>query len=184
MLTVAPSATREQERTFMAEQQPRVEVFSRNKVSRSRISFIAVAIPMTAISGLIVYALLPFILIIGYGLLALATIGALYLVALLGVDIYKRLLYAKIVHLGEHGAIDAQQWRMLPLALSPVSVTEVPGELSAEDKEIIQRSKVLAAHFIEGKGMHAIEKELGIPYNKVRDWCNTANALRTRQQSW
>jgi len=70
-----------------------------------------------------------------------------------------------------------------PLQLAAPVITEMR-ELSAEDQDIIDRSRVLAAHFEQGKGMHAIEKELGIPYNKVRDWCNTATALRAKQQSW
>lgn len=79
-----------------------------------------------------------------------------------------------------HFSAEHERAKLLP---APVTVSELR-ELSAEDKEIIERSKVLSAHFDEGKGMHAIEKELGIPYNKVRDWCNTAKALRAQHQSW
>ncbi len=109
----------------MSEQAPHVEVFSRNKVNRSRISFFVVLIPVTVLTGLVAYALLPFLWLIGDGVMVLAAIGFVYLVALLYIDIKRRALHAKVVHLGEHGAIDAEQWRMFPLALpAPVVVTE------------------------------------------------------------
>jgi len=91
-----------------------------------------------------------------------------------------------VFHREEDGMVrhlSAEQERAKLLS-APVQVTELPASLSAKDQEIIDRSKVLAAHFEQGKGMHAIEKELGIPYNQVRDWCNTAKALRERQKSW
>ncbi len=111
----------------MSEQIPHVEVLSRNRVSRSTI--IVAVVPVTIFSLVLVYALWSYLWWIAIGVLALLTIGALYLVALLAIDIYRRLLHARIVHLGEHGALDAANWRMLPLALpapsiAPVSVTE------------------------------------------------------------
>jgi len=124
----------------MSEQAPHVEVFSRNKVSRSRISLVAVVIPVMAISGFAVYALLPFIVIIGYGLLALATIGALYLVALLFVDIYQRWLQAPYIHVSEqNGMFNTKAGRMYPLALPAPHVTvREDKETEAElDKNII-----------------------------------------------
>jgi hypothetical protein len=150
----------------MSEQQPHVEVFSRNRVSRSRISFIAVAIPVVAISGFAVYALLPFIVIIGYGLLALAAIGALYLVAIALIDVRRRWIHAHVVHLGEHGVVDAIGWRMLPLALPAPHVTVSEAKETEEDrKKLEQTIRDLAAG---GRGYRDIAKDLGISFYRVQ----------------
>src|SRR5260221_4114879 len=108
----------------MNEQQPHVEVFSRNRVSHSRITLF-IAIPVVALSGFACYALLPFIVMIGYGLLALATSGVLSLVAVLALDVYRRFLHAPYLQVSPNGEIDTALGRMYPLALpAPIVVTE------------------------------------------------------------
>jgi hypothetical protein len=149
----------------MAEQQPHVEVFSRNKIRNSRISFIAVAIPVTFISGLVVYALLPFILLIGYGLLTLAAIVALYLVALLYLDIKRRALHAKVVHLGEYGAIDAENWRMLPLALPPPQ----PVTVTAEDPAAVSKwEDEVRDCYNHGQSEETLSKSFNVTRHQIR----------------
>ncbi len=150
----------------MSEQAPHVEVFSRNKVNRSRISFFIVLIPVTVLTGLVAYALLPFLWLIGDGVMVLAAIGFVYLVALLYIDIKRRALTASVVHLGEHGAIDAEQWRMLPLALpAPVIVTE-----EKADEEPVARVRQaldvleVHSHGVGIKSIAASYKESGDTY--------------------
>jgi len=159
----------------MSEQAPHVEVFSRNKVNRSRISFFVVLIPVTVLTGLVAYALLPFLWLIGDGVMVLAAIGFVYLVALLYIDIKRRALHAKVVHLGEHGALDAEQWRMLPLALPPPVITEVITE-----DEVLKRSKILNLR-AKGRSLREIEDELHIPYNQVQKICAAATNLVIEQ---
>src|SRR5215472_871208 len=118
----------------MAEQQPHLEILSRNRLNRSPITILVAVVPVTAFTGLIIYALIPFLWLIGYGMIALAAISFLYLVALLYFDIKRRALHAKVVHLGEYGALDAEQWRMLPLALPAPKVTVTP-----EDPESVKK---------------------------------------------
>lgn len=78
----------------------------------------------------------------------------------------------EIIHL-------SAQHEQAKLPAPRVAVEEV-AEQSSEDKEIMQRSRVLTMHLEEGKGMHAIADETGYPYQKVRDWCNTAKRLRAK----
>ena len=121
-------------------EQPHIEVLSRNRVNRSRISLIVVTIPVMVLSGLVAYALLPFLWLIGYGVMTLATIGALYLVALLYLDIKRRVLHARYIPVSEReGMFDAMTSRMYPLALPAPHVTvREDKETEAElDKNII-----------------------------------------------
>src|SRR5207247_9455046 len=107
------------------------------------------------------------------GVLALLSIGFLYIVALLAIDIRRRWIAAHVIHLGEHGVIDATNWRMLPLALPPVKVTE--------EKPVIDRSQeeadILELH-AHGSGFKSIAqayKDAGQTYwteYRVRLLCN------------
>jgi hypothetical protein len=146
----------------MSEQTPHLEILSRNRVNRSRISLFMVAIPVTVFTGLVAYALVPFLWLIGYGIMALATIGALYLVALLYLDIKRRALHAKVVHLGEYGAIDAEQWRMLPLAL-PAPHVQV-----SEAKDMRDLEKEIRDLAAGGRHYRDIAKDLGISFYQVQ----------------
>jgi len=158
----------------MSEQSPHVEVFSRNRISRSTI--ILGVIPVTLFSGVLIYALWQFLLWIAIGMLALLSIGALYLTLVLAIDVRRRWLHAHVIHLGEYGALDAQQWRMLPLALPPPVITE---EKSAP---VIDRSQeeadILEMHTVHGIGFKSIAqayKDGGNPYwteYRVRQLCN------------
>src|SRR5205809_527604 len=133
----------------MAEQPPHLEILSRNRVNRSTI--VVAVIPVTIFSLVLVYALWSFLRLIAYGVLALLSIGFLYIVALLAIDIRRRWIAAHVIHLGEHGVIDATNWRMLPLALPPVKVTE--------EKPVIDRSQeeadILELH-AHGSGFKSI----------------------------
>ncbi len=117
--------------------EPHIEVLSRNRISRSTV--ILGVIPVTLFSGLLVFALWQFLFWIAIGVLALLSIGALYLIAIALIDVRRRWIHAHVVHLGEHGVVDAVSWRMLPLALPAPHVTvREDKETEAElDKNII-----------------------------------------------
>ncbi len=119
-------------------EQPHVEVFSRNRISRSTV--ILGVIPVTLFSGLLVFALWQFLFWIAIGVLALLSIGALYLVVRLGIDIYQRWLHAPYIHVSEqNGMFNTKAGRMYPLALPAPRVTvHEDKETEAElDKNII-----------------------------------------------
>jgi len=158
----------------MSEQAPHVEVFSRNRISRSTV--ILGVIPVTLFSGVLIFALWQFLFWIAIGVLVLLTIGALYLIAIAAIDIRRRWIHAHVVHLGEHGVVDALGWRMLPLALPPpVVVSE-----EKEEDEDMQRAKVLTCYDI---GMHLkdIEKSTGVKYWKVQKWTSEYAAKKANR---
>ena len=118
--------------------EPHIEVLSRNRISRSTV--ILGVIPVTLFSGLLVFALWQFLFWIAIGVLALLSIGALYLVVRLGIDIYQRWLHAPYIHVSEqNGMFNTKAGRMYPLALPAPRVTvHEDKETEAElDKNII-----------------------------------------------
>jgi len=129
----------------MSEQQPHLEILSRNRVNRSTI--IVAVVPVTLFSGVLIYALWSFLRLIAYGVLALLSVGALYLIALAAIDVRRRWIAAHGIHLGEHGIVDAMGWRMLPLALPAPVITlpdERPSGMSLDHWRILE---------LAGKGM-------------------------------
>jgi hypothetical protein len=121
----------------MSEQQPHVEVFSRNRISRSTV--ILGVVPVTIFSLVLAYALWAFLWWIAVGVLALLAIGALYLVAIALIDVRRRWLHAPYLPVSPHGEIDTASGRQFPLAL-PAPRTTVTEEKEAEaklDKDII-----------------------------------------------
>lgn len=151
-------------------------------------------IPTMAATGYGIFAVWPFHDLIGKALAVLIVVLIGCAIALALNFTWRKITSPEVISEGPYmliltktGYIHASAEHVRAGVVPQVTVKELPppsGELSAEDKDIIDRSKVLTAHFDEGKGMHAIEKELGIPYNKVRDWCNTAESLRAQQKSW
>ena len=139
----------------------------------------------------ILVGLWPFLPLVGKAfagmLVTCCVCGAVYVVALTWQRITAPRLIVEgevvvmLLRDGQHKHLSAEHEAAKLLPQARTDVTEIPNVLSAEDKELIERSKVLALRYEQGMGMHAIEKELGIPYNKVRDWCNTADALRGKQ---
>ncbi|SRR6266567_3587882 len=122
------------------QQQPHVEVFSRNKLNRSPVLVAPVTIFSLALSGVLVFALWQFLYWIAIGVLTLLAIGAAYLVALLYLDIKRRALHARYIPVSEReGVFDAMTSRMYPLALPAPHVTvREDKETEAElDKNII-----------------------------------------------
>jgi hypothetical protein len=144
----------------MSEQQPHVEVFSRNRVSRSTV--ILGVVPVTLFSGVLIYALWQFLFWIAIGVLALLAIGACYLVAIALIDVRRRWLMAHVVHLGEHGVVDALGWRMLPLALPAPHVTVSEAK---DTRDLEKEIRDLAAG---GRGYRDIAKDLGISFYQVQ----------------
>jgi asparagine N-glycosylation enzyme membrane subunit Stt3 len=143
----------------MNEQQtapPHIEVLSHNKVNRSTI--IVAVVPVTIFSLLLAYALWRFLFYIALMALLLAAIGTLYLIALAVIDVRRRWLHAKVIHLGEHGALDAAAWRTIPLALPEPStqVTEIQGEEMTTD-QISQALDILELS-AKGSGYRSIAK--------------------------
>jgi hypothetical protein len=144
----------------MSEQSPHVvEVFSRNKVSRSQISFVAVTIPVLALTGLAVYALLPVVWLLTYGILAVLCLSAMFLGALGVLYVRRRWIHDAIVPLSEFGDYHEDRGELLhrqPLALpAPVQVSEV------KDAEPVDRIKqaldILELH-THGSGIRTIAK--------------------------
>jgi hypothetical protein len=124
----------------MTEQQPHVEVFSRNRVNNSRVTMVVAAIPVTALTGFAIYTVLPFVQYIAYGFLALAVLSALFLIALGVIEIRRRWIAAHVIHLGENGVIDALGWRVLPqpmLLQASQETDEQPGPTSLNDVGIL-----------------------------------------------
>src|SRR5260221_4705736 len=157
-----------------------------------RVAILATVLLLLPLEILILIGMWPYLPLVGKAfagmLITFCVCGAVYAVALTWQRITApRLIVERdvVVMLSHDGYKHlSAEHEAAKLALpAPVTVTE-ERQLSAVDQDIIDRSRVLTAHFEQGKGMHAIEKELSIPYNKVRDWCNTATALRERQKSW
>ncbi len=165
----------------MNEQQPHLEILSRNRVNRSTI--IVAVIPVSLFSGALIYAIWPFLTWIAIGVLTLAVICALYLVALLAIDVRRRWIHAHVIHLGEYGVVDAMGWRMLPLELSPPQtiITEQPNK----DDDELSRSKALLYHDI-GWSIQRIAKEIDVKPWRVQQWTSAyeqAKEAKKQQQA-
>ncbi len=163
----------------MNEQQPHLEILSRNRVNRSTI--IVAVIPVSLFSGALIYAIWPFLTWIAIGVLTLAVICALYLVALLAIDVRRRWINAHVIHLGEYGVVDAMGWRMLPLALPAPVVTEVlslpderPAHVSLDHWRILQ---------LAGKGMdlRSVALACNTTYYQVQKITSQWDALMKKQ---
>ena len=175
-------------------------IFSGNRIGSHNVIIVAV-IPVLAITSLGIIALWPFLGEIGLVLLWLlaiagiglalvitgAAIGACYLIRthVQHKDRQARLFTweAGAAWIADDGSIihlsaEHEQAKLPCPRLT--AIEEVENELSPEDKEIVNRSKVLTMFLDQEKGMHAIADETGIPYQKVRDWCNTAKRLRAK----
>jgi hypothetical protein len=158
----------------LSEQQPHVvEVFSRNKVSRSQISFVAVTIPVLALTGLAVYALLPFIELVAYGILGVLCGCAMFLGALGVLYVRRRWIHDAIVPLSEFGDYHEDRGELLhrpPLAF-PATAQVTAVDRSKEERDILD----LHAH---GSGFKAIAqayKDIGNSYwteYRIRQLCN------------
>ncbi len=172
------------------------EILSRNRLSHNTI--VVAIVPVLAISIVMIIAVIPHLAEIWLMIEAIAftltlcaiavlVIGAIYIAHRLRIrsqylDRQARFFTwsdgaawindaGELVHLSA-----AHEQAKLP---APKTIITELHNLSPEDKEEIDRSKVLTAYFNQNKGMHAIEKELGISYPKVRNWINTALALRS-----
>jgi hypothetical protein len=163
----------------MPNEQPHVEVLSRNRNS----TIVVALVPVTIFSAIVAYSIWPWVWVIPYLIAGILALSVLYGVARGYVDVRRRWFESHIIQASEHGAINMATWQHLggkPLQLPAPIITEEPNVLSPEDKEIIQRSEVLTMYLDQEKGMHAIADETSIPYQKVRDWCNTAKRLRAK----
>ena len=109
----------------MQEQHPHVEVLSRNRVNRSTI--IVAVIPVSLFSGVLIYAIWSFLWLLAYGALAMLSISALYLVAIIVIDVRRRWLHAPYLYVEEqNGVFNTETGRMHPLPLPAPVITEVP----------------------------------------------------------
>ncbi len=157
---------------------------------------IIIALPVEFI---LIAAMLPYIGAIGVALAILAITWCICL-AIYGVALmYHKLVLMDIRRQREYfsrryiaiGGIAVFHQEDNPRNLSaerlsaPMLLEEEQQDLSAVDQMVVDRSKVLTLHFEEHMGMHAIADELKIPYNRVRDWVNIAEALRDQEKrSW
>jgi hypothetical protein len=150
-------------------EQPHLEILSRNRVNRSTI--IVTIVPVSVFSGLAAIALWPFLTWIAYGLLAVLLGCVLFLAALAVIEVRRRWIHAHIVHLGEHGVVDALGWRMLPLALpAPVKVIEEKPDMTEQ----------ILFQFEHGCSYRNIAESLGVSKHQVE---KTINAHRDKQAS-
>ncbi|SRR6266487_738571 len=135
----------------MAEQQPHLEILSRNRINRSTI--VIAIVPVSIFSGLAAIALWPFLTWIAYGLLAVLSGCILFLAVLAVIEVRRRWLHAPYIHVDEqNGMFDTSTGRMFPLQLPPPLITE-------EKEEPVDRIKqaldVLEVHS-HGVGIRSI----------------------------
>jgi hypothetical protein len=83
-------------------------------------------------------------------------------VAIALIDVRRRWIHAHVVHLGEHGVVDAVSWRMLPLALPSPHVTVSEAK---DTRDLEKEIRDLAAG---GRGYRDIAKDLGISFYQVQ----------------
>ncbi len=162
----------------MQQSQPHLEILSRNRVNRSTI--LVAVIPVSLFSGVLIYALWSFLWLLAYGALVLLSISSLYLVLILAIDIYRRVLHARFIYNNEHGMVDAASGRVYPLALpapSPVTVIEE----KPEDEEL-NRAKVLLFKDI-GYSIQRIADETGIKPWKVQKWTSDYEKAKKAKQT-
>jgi hypothetical protein len=157
---------------LMAE--PHLEILSRNRVNRSTI--IVTIVPVSVFSGLAAIALWPFLTWIAYGLLAVLSGCVLFLAALAVIEVRRRWIHARFIHLSEHGVVDALDWRMLPLALPAphVALTEAAKQLPPDELEIL----TLAS---QGVGYREIAARCNTNFSRVQklvaDWKKQHNMV-------
>jgi len=172
------------------------EILSRNRLSHNTI--VVAIVPVLAISIVFIVAVLPHLAEIWLMIEALAFTLTLCLIAVLVIAViyiaHKFRIHAKqldrqarfftwsegaawINDKGELVHLSATH-EQAKLPAPRVTVTEEI-ELSEQDRIDVERSKVLALRQ-QGLGLHAIEKALNVPYNKVRDYCNTMDELQKK----
>lgn len=153
----------------MTEQQPHLEILSRNRVNRSTI--IVAVIPVTLFSGVFIIAIWRFLWLLAYGALVFLSISFLYFVAIMAINVRQKWLHAPYLYVEEqNGVFNTSTGRMHPLALPAPIITEV-----TED-EALKRSKILNLR-AKGRSLREIEDELKIPYNQVQEICRKAKNL-------
>ena len=151
----------------MPEQQPHVEVLSRNKLNRSPVLIMPVTIFSLVGGVLFALALWRFLFWIGVGFLTFLVILFVYVVARLVIDLKRRALHARFIPMLEHdGVFDAATSRMYPLALpAPVVVSEE----KAEEEPVARVRQALDvlevhSHGVGIKSIAASYKESGDTY--------------------
>ncbi len=179
-------------------------VFSHNRINRSVV--VVAIVPVFAVVIFLFIAAWPYLsqiglmlywlaIICGTCIAALATFGAIYGCKLMREHYLakktQREIQSRMIAYGDVVAwIDdsGQIWHLsaqheqakLPSPRIVEGTEQKGGELSPEDAEVVDRSKVLTLYLEENVGMHKIADDLHIPYHKVRDWCNTAMKLRSQ----
>ncbi|SRR6266705_1931818 len=159
---------------------------------RTRILLLVVTIALP-LEVLLLIALWPYLPIMGQAaagfFVTCCICGSIYVVAWTWQRIHRphiiveRDVVVMLMRDGSYHHLSAEQARATRLL--PMPLEEEHQDLSAVDQMVIDRSKVLTLHFEEHMGMHAIADELKIPYNRVRDWVNIAEALRDQEKrSW
>jgi hypothetical protein len=163
-------------------------ILSNNRVNISRNVFLFVGIFSIGGFGLLAWSIMPYLGMIGQALTALLIIACVCgaILALVGagfgilffIEEYRRRKLASrlvlhptvVAYLRDDGQWDhlsaAHETAKLPAPRVPV--TEA---LTEEDRREIERTQVLDLR-AEGLGMHKIERLAGVPYNKVREYCN------------
>jgi hypothetical protein len=172
-----------------------VEVFSRWR--GNHITFVAVAIPILTICGLLAWSITPFLGEIGQAVTALlviaclcgailAVVGASFGCLMIVEEHRRRKLHSRLVSTEHCTAYlrDDGKWDHLSAQHEAAKLLPAPlvkdDMIDPEQQEIIDRSRVLTMHLEQNRGMHAIADETGIPYQRVREWCNIAKKLRAK----
>lgn len=190
------------------EKEPRIveaNILSNNKINRSVV--VVTIAPVLIFSAVCVIAIWPFIPTIGLLLTWLAVIVAVVLAVVLSakgihaVNLMRLEYIAKEresrLHTWEPGAgaiwvnssgevqhhLSAQHEQAKLPSPRIVEVTEEQkgGELSPEDAEVIERSKVLNMRE-DGATLEEIRDALGIPYNRVQRYCKAAVNLEIKKK--
>ena len=106
-------------------EQPHVEVLSRNRNS----TIVVATIPVTVFTLIAAIALWQYLVWLSYGILFLLAVLGLYLCARLYIDVRRRWFESHIIPTPPHGHTNAVTWEHLPKQLPPpVQVTEVKDE--------------------------------------------------------
>ena len=179
-------------------EQPLVSIGSHNRINHSVV--VVAIVPIFAIVIFLFIAAWPFLSQIGLMLYwlaitcgicvgVLAASGCIFLIHMMREHFLakktEREIQSRMIAYGDVVAWLDDQGQLYHLSaqheaarLPAPRMIEV-AEQKRGDTEEIERSKVLTLRQ-QGMGLHAIEKELGVPYNRVRDYCNAMEELQSK----
>jgi len=159
----------------MSNEQPHVEVLSRNRINRSTI---IVALPFTiAGAAVLVMTVLPHLgiiwLMIEFVAAVAAIVASAYALRLIAgwyIELREQWFKSRTMPATEHGIFDLERRQHLPALPAPsVQVSEVAGS-SAEKQEPAWHD-IVNRHFHQGQTYQEIEAATGMKKWKVQEIC-------------